>query len=420
MPIPPSSEEVAAASRRRLAALLIDAERTGFWAARLRQAGISLDPTRDADPFDLLRRLPPVSKRDLRLAGTAAVRDGWVRPWWPSSSSSGSTGEPFRVHFDLRGWAILKYAVKLRARAACGVEPGTRIAVLDAFPVSREGRTLPELVRPFQRVSVLQPPEAVAEKLTRHRPSAVYGLPSALLEAGRALAAAGRRPPVRVVFTSGEFLQPCTRAALADVFGAPVLDVYGSSETKEIAWECLRGGRHINADVLHVEVLGPDGAALPSGEEGEIVVSVLANRAMPMLRYRTGDRGYLLPDRCACGLALPLLGVVSGREADTLELGAGRRISPYMLTTAIEQVDGVLQYQVSQTARARLRVRAVPAAAADRARVDHGIRTALRREVEATLDVDVEFVDRLPRGARAKVRAVEPLETHPSSKRVET
>ena len=67
-----------------------------------------------------------------------------------------------------------------------------------------------------------------------------------------------------------------------------------------------------------------------------------------------------------------------------------------------------------RTARSRLRVRAVPAAAADRVRVDHGIRAALRRDVEATLDVDVEFVERLPRGARAKVRAVEPLESEPS------
>jgi hypothetical protein len=113
-------------------------------------------------------------------------------------------------------------------------------------------------------------------------------------------------------------------------------------------------------------------------------------------------------------LALPLIGVVSGRETDTLDLGAGRRVSPYLLTTAIEQIDGVLQYQVSQTARSRLRVRAVPAAAADWVRVDHGIRTALRRDVEATLDVDVEFVERLPRGARAKVRAVEPLASEPS------
>jgi phenylacetate-CoA ligase len=414
MRFPPSGEAVAAASRAGLVALLQAARRTPFWASRLRQLEDGLGRG-DANPFALLDRLSPVTKRELCLAGRAAVQDGWVRPWWPTSRSSGSTGEPFVVHFDLRGWVTLKYAVKLRARAACGVAAGDRIAVLDAFPVSQEGWTLPERVRPFRRISVLQPAELVAEKLLRHRPSAVYGLPSALLEAGQALATAGRRPPVRVVFASGEFLQPGTRTALAAAFDAPVLDVYGSSETKEIAWECLHGGRHINADVLHVEVVGPDGDLLPPGEDGEIVVSVLANHAMPMLRYRTGDRGYLRPGRCPCGVALPLLGVLSGREADTLDLGAGRRISPYLLTTAIEQIDGVLQYQVSQTARSRLRVRAVPAAAADRALMDDGIRAALRREVEPTLDVDVEFVDRLPRGARAKVRAVEPLESETSS-----
>jgi hypothetical protein len=80
-----------------------------------------------------------------------------------------------------------------------------------------------------------------------------------------------------------------------------------------------------------------------------------------------------------------------------------------MLTTAIEQIDGVLQYQVSQLDRRRLRVRAIAAATADRARVDYGIRAVLRREVERSLEVDVEFVERLPRGAREKVRAVEPL-----------
>jgi hypothetical protein len=46
---------------------------------------------------------------------------------------------------------------------------------------------------------------------------------------------------------------------------------------------------------------------------------------------------------------------------------------------------------------------------ADRQRVDYGIRAVLRREVEHSLEVDVEFVERLPRGAREKVRAVEPL-----------
>lgn len=420
IPLPSSTDHVARVARARLDAALEAAARTGFWAPQLRAAGYYRGRPHGLDPLALLGRLTPVSKQALLRAGPAAVRDGWVRPWWPSSRSSGSTGEPFQVYFDPRAWLLLKYAVKLRARAACGVGPASRIAVLDAFPVAHEGRTAAEPLGPWRRISVLQPADAVAEQLLRFRPTAVYGLPSALLETGRALAAAGRRLPLRVVFTSGELLQPGTRQALADALAAPVLDIYGSSETKEIAWECPSGGRHVNADVLHVEVLGPDGQELPAGDEGEIVVSVLPNRAMPLLRYRTGDRGYLRPDRCRCGCSLPLLGVLSGRETDTLDLGTGRRISPYLLTTAIEEVAGVLQYQVSQTERSRLRVRAVPAAAADRAHLDHGIRAALRRSLAPALDVDVEFVEQLPRAARAKVRVVEPLPDHPSSKRGES
>jgi phenylacetate-CoA ligase len=376
MRLPPSGEQISVMARTRLAALFADAARTHFWTARLRDAGINAARLRALDAFAALRALPPVSARELRLAGWGALRDGWARPWWPSSRSSGSTGEPFRVYYDLPAWALLNHAVKLRARAACGITDHARVAMLETIPPSREGCSLSELVRPFQRISMLQPPPVIAEKLVLHHPSALCGRPSALLAAGYALEALGRRLPIRVLFTSGELLQPSARAALTGMFHAPVLDIYGTSETKEIAWECPFGGRHVNADVLHVEVLGPDGAALPTGEEGDIVVSVLVNRAMPLLRYRTGDRGYLLPDRCPCGCALPLLEIAGSREEETLELKGGRRVSPDALTTAIEQTDGAPQYQVSPLDRRRLRARAIPTASADRQRLDYGIRAA--------------------------------------------
>lgn len=370
MRLPSVGEQVSVVARTRLATLIADAARTHFWVARLRDAGLDGTRLRAADAFAALHALPPVSARELRLAGWGALRDGWARPWWPSSRSSGPAGETFRVYYDVAAWALLNYAVKLRARMACGVTGDARIAALEPIPVSREGYSLPELVRPFQRISTLQPAAAIAEKLVLHHPSALYGSASALLEAGRALDGLGCRLPVRAVFTTGEVLPAATRAALAGLFHAPVLDVYGTPETKEIAWECPFGGRHVNADVLHVEVLGPDGAVLPTGEEGEIVVSLLVNRAMPLLRYRTGDRGYLLPDRCACGCALPLLAVVSGRRA--LDLDQGRR------------------------------VRAIPIDFADRRRADFGIRAVRRRVVERAFGAGGEL-------ARERLRPFDPL-----------
>ena len=198
------------------------------------------------------------------------------------------------------------------------------------------------------RISVLQPAEIVAAQLVAFAPDAVYGLPSTLREAGAILQGGGARFRIPLIFTSGELLHAGARAAISRAFQGRVFDIYGSSETKEIAWECPAGGMHVNADVLRVEILDEDGRPLPEGAEGQIVVTSLVNHAMPLLRYRMGDRGSLLPGRCECGLAFPLLGVVTGREADMLELQGGRRVSPYALTCALERVGQVLRYQITQ------------------------------------------------------------------------
>jgi phenylacetate-CoA ligase len=130
---------------------------------------------------------------------------------------------------------------------------------------------------------------------------------------------------------------------------------------------------------------------------------------MPLIRYLTGDRGALMSGTCSCGRSSPLLGVVTGRVADVMVLRGGRRISPYALTCALERVGGVLRYQVSQLDPARVRVRAILEAAANRETIAAEMRSALRFDVAPFLDADVEFVDRLPTGPRAKFRVVEPL-----------
>jgi phenylacetate-CoA ligase len=251
----------------------------------------------------------------------------------------------------------------------------------------------------------------VAAELAAFAPDTVYGLPSALLEAGEELRSRGVRLRVRRVFTSGELLRPAVREAIADAFGAPVFDVYGSSETKEIAWECRAGGMHINADVVRLEVLDEANRPVPRGVEGNLVATLLVNRAMPLLRYRLGDRASLLEHRCDCGHPFPLLGVVTGRRADMLVLAGGHRVSPYALTCAMERVGDVLRYQVTQVEPSRLRVRAILDSSADRGHVAGRIRSVIRGEVAPFLETDVEFVDRLPTGPRAKFRVVEPLAT---------
>jgi phenylacetate-CoA ligase len=312
-------------ARKRLSRLLFQVARSNpFYSRRLQDAGIEwADPLLEWDPYRVLEAMAPLSKVELRRAGARAFAGGACSPSWYSSASSGSTGEPFRVYYEPRAWARLKYLIKLRARRACGVRPTDRVAVLDAFPPELSRRKSGPPHR-WTRISVLQPPQIVAEQLRAFAPQVLYGLPSALLEIGRQLEGPGW--PVRAVFTSGELLHKLARTNLAASFGAPVYDIYGTSETKEIAWECPEGRMHLNTDVVHLEVVDENGRSQPAGEEGDLVATLLVNRAMPLLRYRTGDRGILLNDRCSCGCATPLLGVVTGRITDTLTFRDGQRI----------------------------------------------------------------------------------------------
>ncbi|HKP50886.1 MAG TPA: hypothetical protein VJU17_12765, partial [Gemmatimonadales bacterium] len=339
---------IAAVARDRLSRLLFHVARNNtFYGRRLQSAGIEwADPVLQREPYRALAALPLVSKAELRRAGLRKLDGGRLNREWYSSSSSGSTGEPFRVYYEARAWARLKYLIKLRARAACGVRVTDRVALLDTTPAG-QGSILPSWER-WRRISVFQPTASLVTALQTFRPDVVYGLPSALQEAGRLLRGQGDTVRARAVFTSGELLQGGMRAEISAAFQAPVYDVYGTSETKEIAWECSAGNRHINSDVVHLEAVDDSGRIVPDGVEGDLVATVLVNRAMPLLRYRTGDRGSLRADRCSCGCPMPLLGLVTGRISDVLVMRDGLRISPYALTCAIEQIPGLLRYQVSQ------------------------------------------------------------------------
>jgi hypothetical protein len=72
-------------------------------------------------------------------------------------------------------------------------------------------------------------------------------------------------------------------------------------------------------------------------------------------------------------------------------------------------VGQLIRYQVTQLDRTRVRVRAIVHPDADRAAMAERIRGVLRTEVAPFLEAEVEYVERLAHGPRAKFRVVEPL-----------
>jgi phenylacetate-coenzyme A ligase PaaK-like adenylate-forming protein len=155
---------------------------------------------------------------------------------------------------------------------------------------------------------------------------------------------------LREVWVGGEQLSPARRAHVAQAFGCAVRNNYGASECFSIAWECSRGQLHLNDDWVIAQPVDASNRPVPPGEWSDaVLLTNLANRVQPLIRYRLDDRMRVLPQRCACGSAFTAI-EVSGRSGDTLSLPDARRrpvaIVPLALETAIEEDAGLTRFQV--------------------------------------------------------------------------
>ncbi len=107
---------------------------------------------------------------------------------------------------------------------------------------------------------------------------------------------------IKLVELFGEMLLPYQRQAIEEAFECRIINHYGAREFGVISYECPDNNMHAWTDDYFIEVI-KDGKPVPAGSTGEIVITSLRNRTMPLIRYALGDlvELTLLKDECGCG-----------------------------------------------------------------------------------------------------------------------
>ncbi|WP_437613410.1 AMP-binding protein [Sorangium sp. So ce834] len=127
-------------------------------------------------------------------------------------------------------------------------------------------------------------------------------------------------PRLRAVCCAGEPLSPHRRRLVEEIWGVPVYDNFGMTETGPQAMDCAERRLHPWQDCFLMEVLDDRlERSVAPGEIGQLVVTSLTRRATPMVRYVTGDRVRCVGEPCACGESTTL--EIRGRADDTLWVG---------------------------------------------------------------------------------------------------
>jgi phenylacetate-CoA ligase len=182
-------------------------------------------------------------------------------------------------------------------------------------------------------------------------------------------------------------------------------DIYGLSEIvgPGVGIECgCQGGLHIFEDHFYPEIIDPEtGQPLDEGEEGELVLTTLSKRAMPMLRYRTRDITSFITESCPCGRTIRRIRRI-GRRSDDMFIIRGVNVFPSQVEEALLRVEGTLpHYQIVLTRQKGLdqmevQVEVTSEAFSDEVRVMESLRARIAAAIENIL------------GLRCAVRLVEP------------
>jgi phenylacetate-CoA ligase len=156
-------------------------------------------------------------------------------------------------------------------------------------------------------------------------------------------------PTLKVCITTSEMLFEADRTLLEKWLGVPVVNEYGAAELDLIAIENQTGQWQVNAETCFVEIVDDAGNVLPNGSEGRIIVTLLYNKAHPMIRYDVNDIGILDQTSTA---KKPILKKLTGRTNDVAILPSGKR-SPgmtfYSITKKLFDDDGnVKEFVINQ------------------------------------------------------------------------
>jgi phenylacetate-CoA ligase len=146
---------------------------------------------------------------------------------------------------------------------------------------------------------------------------------------------------LKKIWLTGEGCSSMFRDRLEKWWGCEVSFFYGSTECGGIGIECSKHkGYHLMEGHVKVEIIDPaSGKPLPNGQTGEIVVTTLLREGMPMVRYRTGDIGYLQQNRCTCGITMDVLHL-RGRMENMLRVN-GEDYSPFVLEHFLMEIPEV-------------------------------------------------------------------------------
>jgi len=383
-----------------------------FYRQTLKEKHLSPDDFRSLED---LRLLPIITKTDIR-DNIDDFLDKTYHGKIYSGRTSGSTGIPLQL-YHTPYYSSWDWGSRWRARRWFGADYGDREVALWGRPVNsaweRNWGSFKSRIRNVLLLSGFNLSETELmhywQKIKRFHPDYLYGYASSLAQFGRFIEEKIRpaeRIKLKGVFSAGETFRLPNKQILCTVFNCKVSNEYGCSEVGAFAYECPSGNWHISVENTVVEFIDVNGNP---ADEGEICVTSLTNFYMPLIRYRIGDHGMRIAEKCSCGRILPLMKLTAARIVDVVKTRNGKIFSSnlfdYINDALIDKgARGIKQFRIIQNDFEDFLIQIV---------TDNSVKNdslaffeaKMREYLGAEIRINYEFVSGIPQDQTGKIRS---------------
>lgn len=295
-----------------------------------------------------IRKLPFTIKDDMRDSYPFGLFSAPIDKIKEIHVSSGTTGNPTVVGYtkeDIKLWS----EVMARALCCAGAEPGDKIQIGYGYGLFTGG--LGFHYGSLEMGLTIIPASSGQTKrqlklMKDFQPRILACTPSYALymaDEAREMGLEPRDSSWEIGIFGAEPWSESMRKEIEATWNMLATDVYGLSEVigPGVAQECRhKTGLHIWWDVFYPEVLHPEtGKAVGEGEVGELVITTLTKKGIPLIRYRTRDNVSITYEKCNCGRTAPRISKIKGRTDDMIVV-RGINVFPSQIEHVLLSIEG--------------------------------------------------------------------------------
>ena len=319
-----------------------------------------LIPIIKKEPLKALENFPILNKQQVNKLQDQLTDPSIDKETLVLNRSGGSTGEPTRFYLD-RPTIERSEAARWRGLSWWNIHMGDPCVMIWGNPLELNKNqkliyNLKErLLKNNTFVSAFDlNPQSISNymaKFNKRKPMYFYGYASSLYLFAQLVLKSKLRlnyTPKGIVSTS-ETLYDFQRKTIEGAFGCNVINEYGARDAGILAYECTQGNMHITTENTILEIVDIDTKKpVEPGTSGLIITTDLSNFSMPRIRYELGDIATLSPKTCTCGMTLPVIEQLEGREDDIFVTTTGNYVHGVCFGNIARNYTSIKQFQIIQ------------------------------------------------------------------------